>query len=359
MWLNRDLGTLGAQISVLLNVAMIVAAVPTHVITGFLGSGKTTFIKALLQAKPVAETWAVLVNEFGEIGIDASLMGSRQDVVIREVAGGCICCAAGVPLQVAVTQLLAKAKPQRLLIEPTGLGHPLQIIRTLQSQVFAQSIRLLSSVCLLDPRKLADNRYLTNDTFVSQLASADILLASKADLWQQQAEVQQQLQQFVTDRDLNQPLLQWSQQQPLPPALWSLLQHPAGVTTANRKVNALLQPTPDYTSADNAAVPFNAQGFVFKAHQDAHAYSYGWKFSPQWVFDLAPLVQWISSQQLLRLKAVMITSDGIAAFNMLDGELSFEELDEAMDSRLELISQQPLDALAIEQQLLSLGRMEL
>jgi len=141
--------------------------------------------------------------------------------------------------------------------------------------------------------------------------------------------------------------------------LWSLLQHPAGVKTANRKVNALLQPTPNYTSADNAAAPFNAQGFVFKAHQDVHAYSYGWKFSPRWVFDLAPLVQWISSQQLLRLKAVMITTDGIAAFNMLDGELSFEELDEAMDSRLELISQQPLDALAIEQQLLSLGRMEL
>lgn len=341
---------------------MIITAVPTHVITGFLGAGKTTFIKALLQTKPVDETWAVLVNEFGEIGIDAGLMGNgNAQVVIREVAGGCICCAAGVPLQVAVTQLLAKAKPQRLLIEPTGLGHPLQIMQTLQSDWFAQSIRLLASVCLLDPRKLADARYREHETFKVQLASADILLAAKADLWQTQMDVRQQLQQFLAHYFPQKPWLSWSQQLPLPTELWPLMQQSASETTAIAKQRASwLQPTVDFsTDADSAADEvFDARGVLFKQHQDGNACSYGWVFSPSWVFSLAPLLQWVKAQQVMRLKAVMITADGIAAFNMLEGELQLEELDDALDSRLELISREPLDAALLEQQLLACAAVE-
>ena len=106
----------------------LVHAVPTNIITGFLGVGKTSTILHLLENKPGNERWAVLVNEFGEIGIDGSLFegqrGDKQGVVIREVPGGCMCCAAGLPMQVALNQLLVKARPDRLLIEPTGLGHP-------------------------------------------------------------------------------------------------------------------------------------------------------------------------------------------------------------------------------------------
>lgn len=340
---------------------MIITAVPTHVITGFLGAGKTTFIKALLQTKPVDETWAVLVNEFGEIGIDAGLMGNgNAQVVIREVAGGCICCAAGVPLQVAVTQLLAKAKPQRLLIEPTGLGHPQQIIRTLKSDWFAQSIHLLSSVCLLDPRKLGDARYYEHETFNAQLASADILLAAKADLWQEQSQVQQQLQQFVAKHYPQKPWLVWSQQLPVPAALWALMQHPGNDTSApSRQIPSLLQPTSEFNiDADTTDEAFDDRGVLFKQHLDGEVCSYGWVFSPAWVFSLAPLLQWVKAQQVMRLKAVMITADGIAACNMLDGELQVAELDDALDSRLELISREPLDAVLLERQLLACAAAE-
>ena len=80
---------------------MIVKAIPTNIITGFLGVGKTTLIKQLLKTKPEGETWAILVNEFGEVGIDAGLLEvNNSGVQIREVAGGCMCCAAGVPTQV-------------------------------------------------------------------------------------------------------------------------------------------------------------------------------------------------------------------------------------------------------------------
>ncbi len=99
--------------------------IPVNIITGFLGVGKTTAIQYLLQNKPDTERWAVLVNEFGEIGIDAGLMSNEEKsggVFMKEVPGGCMCCTAGLPMQIALNQLIRQAKPDRLIIEPTGLG---------------------------------------------------------------------------------------------------------------------------------------------------------------------------------------------------------------------------------------------
>ena len=76
--------------------------IPTNIITGFLGVGKTTTILQLLKDKPEGEKWAVLVNEFGEIGIDGAIL-SDQGALIKEVPGGCMCCTAGVPMSVGIT----------------------------------------------------------------------------------------------------------------------------------------------------------------------------------------------------------------------------------------------------------------
>lgn len=90
---------------------------------GFLGVGKTTAILDLFKQKPKNENWAVLVNEFGKIGIDGAIY-SAAGITVKEVAGGCLCCAVGLPFQVSVNRLLKEVRPDRLLIEPTGLGHP-------------------------------------------------------------------------------------------------------------------------------------------------------------------------------------------------------------------------------------------
>ena len=138
-------------------------AVPTNIITGFLGVGKTTAILHLLKAKPVNERWAILVNEFGEIGVDGSLFqgqhSEEQDVFIREVPGGCMCCAAGLPMQVALTQLLTRARPDRLLIEPTGLGHPKEVLQVLSTEHYKEVLDLHKILTLVDARKLSDERY--------------------------------------------------------------------------------------------------------------------------------------------------------------------------------------------------------
>ena len=95
--------------------------IPVNLIAGPLGIGKTTTINHLLQERPANEKWAVLVNEYGLIGLDAALMDSEPEpaqpagVDIREVAGGCICCSAGLMFEVSLVTLLRR-RPARLLL---------------------------------------------------------------------------------------------------------------------------------------------------------------------------------------------------------------------------------------------------
>jgi G3E family GTPase len=129
-------------------------AVPTNIITGFLGVGKTSAILHLLSQKPAHERWAVLVNEFGEIGVDGSLLNGQyskeQGIFIREVPGGCMCCASGLPMQIALNQLLSKAKPDRLLIEPTGLGHPKEVLQVLSAEYYKKVLSVQKTLTLVD-----------------------------------------------------------------------------------------------------------------------------------------------------------------------------------------------------------------
>ncbi len=121
---------------------------------------------------------AVLVNEFGEVGIDARAAG-RQRRPAQKIPGGCMCCVNGLPMQVGLNTLLRQGKPDRLLIEPTGLGHPKQILDILTAAVYEPWIDLRATLCILDPRQLLDERAVSNDNFRDQLAAADIIVANK------------------------------------------------------------------------------------------------------------------------------------------------------------------------------------
>lgn len=155
--------------------------IPTTILMGFLGVGKTSAILNLLEQKPEQEKWAVLVNEFGKVGIDGAIYAS-MGIQVKEIVGGCMCCTAGVPLQVAVNNLLKEFRPDRLLIETTGLGHPKRVLDTLRGEHFNKSLSLKASICLVDPENLKDIRYTRHETFIDQIALSDILVANKTDL---------------------------------------------------------------------------------------------------------------------------------------------------------------------------------
>ena len=154
--------------------------IAVNLITGFLGVGKTTLIRHLLKQHPKDETWAVLVNEFGEVGIDAALL-DEDGVAIEEVAGGCLCCVSAPAFAVGLNKLIRQYRPQRILIEPSGLGHPAQILSTLRTPLYSSIIDIQATLCVVDARHLSSQRHREHQTFVDQIHLADIVIANKAD----------------------------------------------------------------------------------------------------------------------------------------------------------------------------------
>ena len=124
--------------------------IPTHLIGGPLGAGKTSLIRHLLDQKPADERWAVLINEFGQIGLDAALLTTEADgISLAEIPGGCLCCVNGMPFQVGLARLLRQAQPDRLLIEPSGLGHPAELLRQLRQPPWQNVLSVQPTVLVL------------------------------------------------------------------------------------------------------------------------------------------------------------------------------------------------------------------
>ena len=113
----------------------MLSQIPTHLLAGPLGAGKTSLLMSLMRQKPEREHWAILINEFGQIGLDLALLTSEQTdgISLSEIPGGCLCCVNGLPFQVGLGRLLRKAKPDRLFIEASGLGHPAKLLEQLGS----------------------------------------------------------------------------------------------------------------------------------------------------------------------------------------------------------------------------------
>lgn len=330
---------------------MIKQAIPTNVVTGFLGSGKTTALLHLLRNKPDTQRWAILVNEFGEIGIDGSLLRNGTDFM-SEVPGGCMCCAAGMTTRVALNRLIKEANPDRILIEPTGLGHPREILDTLTTGYFADLLQLRATVTLLDPRKLQDARYCKHENFVDQLALADVLIANKTDLC---SDADQQFFQQWLQQQPEKAQVGWVEQGTFP-VDW--LDLPCNRFSAKKR-SALQQWSSLVLDDQGMAQPHvglsEQQPFLRKQNQMGHFVSCGWLFQPQRVFDFNMLFMLLNSVEALRIKGVLYTSNGWFSFNADNGVIGVNEVPAAEDSRLEIIHDQGLDWDGIEQVLLGLS----
>ena len=157
-------------------------AIPTNLITGFLGVGKTTAVIDLLKHKSSEERWAVLVNEYGDVSIDGALIeGSSPDgVTVREVGGGCVCCASAPYLGVALHFLLLDARPDRLIIETTGLGHPARLLDNLREN-YRDRLELRAVLGIIDPSDFAKPEMRDNPVFIDQIQLADVVVMNKLD----------------------------------------------------------------------------------------------------------------------------------------------------------------------------------
>lgn len=314
--------------------------VPTNVITGFLGVGKTTAIRHLLDRKPRDERWAVLVNEFGEVGVDGGLFGPEKDgeVFIREVPGGCMCCAAGLPMQVALNQLLARARPQRLLIEPTGLGHPREVLEALSDAVRAGVLELHATLTLVDARCIGDERYLRSDTFRQQLEVADLVVANKSDLYGPQD--LENLRRYLAflESGADRPLQTVAQGR----VQLDWLRAPSGFPLPAGREHHDHAPPPVEDD------PLPECGYRRRENSGEGYHSCGWRFDPTLVFDYQKLFSLISGVDAERVKGVFITEDGVFGFNKSDSVLSVLELDDALDSRVEAIDPERRDWDALE-----------
>jgi len=184
------------------------AKVPTTVITGFLGAGKTTLIRHLLQ-NAKGRRLALIINEFGDVGVDGELMKGCNDAAcpeddIVELANGCICCTVADDFLPTMQKLLDRADPpEHIIIETSGLALPKPLVKAFQWPGIRARATVDGVIALIDADAVAAGRFATDEValavaraadpsldhdspleelYEDQLACADLVILNKADL---------------------------------------------------------------------------------------------------------------------------------------------------------------------------------
>lgn len=301
--------------------------IPTHVIAGPLGAGKTSLLRHLLGQRPEGERWAVLINEFGQIGLDAALLtGGRSGVQIAEVAGGCLCCVNGVPFQVGLGKLLRSVRPDRLFIEPSGLGHPVQLLRQLQDSPWTDVLAVQPLLMVLDAQSLARGEALP-ELQKQALAVAGRVVINKSAGVDDSARVLITSQLPAVERlwtDFGAVDLTWLRLAPAPARDdVDMLSRAVGISTAP----GVLWTDPAQPLCQTAA----GEG----------GWSIGWRWHASQVLDAERVADALAVEPWRRAKGVIHSVQGWCSFNGLaPGGVEWRDSEWRKDSRIELIFDQ-------------------
>jgi len=248
----------------------------------------------------------------------------------------------------------AKSKPDRLLIEPTGLGHPKEVLSTLHGSAFKEALDVQRTITLVDARKLEDPRYLKNEIFQQQLDIADVVAANKIDLYSgmEHLKLSSYLEERfprhdkkvvqVTNGELS---IDWLVGQP------RFLPEQTNHHESEEHKNASPH-TANKAIEEDGKSPFPKTGFVSRKNQGDGFFSQGWIFKPGIVFCKTKLHILLSGADVERIKAVFITDLGVFSYNRTDKILRETSVDETTDSRIEVITANEADLELFEVELL-------
>jgi len=330
---------------------------PVHLVTGLLGSGKTTCLKHLIQQKPSSENWLILINEFGEVDIDASQLSSlvadnatqSQSLNIQAVSGGCICCTAQLGLVNTLSQVLSQANQSinRIWIEPTGLGHPAKIIDALQNSAFAQPLDLQKISCIITPQQLTPQRWQKSAVMGDLVQLADCIILNKTDL----SSEDEQAQALKILTECYPPKNEVIKTQHSAVEIDCLLQSrkPKGLTLLSQSTtnthhfvheeeSSHTIQTANIQKNYTSAIPNTLQCFL-STNKTVNPLNMGWIWAPSVQFKRTEIKTFFESiaPKLIRAKGILKTGNEWQLINWSEGQLSFEDIAWREDSRLECL----------------------
>ena len=151
------------------------------VVSGFLGAGKTTFIKRLVESNKDKGKTIIIENEFGEIGIDGGFL-KNSGIEIREMNSGCICCSLAGDFEASLRELLSTYEPNRVIIEPSGVGKLSDVLKAVSDVEKDLPVESNSAVTIVDVKKC--KMYMKNfgEFFNNQIQFANTIILSRTDL---------------------------------------------------------------------------------------------------------------------------------------------------------------------------------
>jgi G3E family GTPase len=357
--------------------------IPCTLVTGFLGAGKTTVINQLLATKPNDERWALLINEFGRIGIDGALLASSQDndfeqknIAIREVSGGCICCTSQLPLQIAISRLLSDHHPQRLLIEPTGLAHPRELILQLSAPHWQTALKMQAVITVLSGVQWQQVKYRDHDGFQAHVRDADVLVINR--YAQLDTREKQSLVEWIAKLN-SQVKIIWAASRLTTPetivssdvhlvdnlvadaystTLDDQLNKPSYIISNQHKISIAHPQKPMIGSQSQAnslaTMPLSSSSIneeetkaiadndlPYRYHENQQDFQLaGWRLPASYMLDADDLQNWLLAlPNWQRIKGIVHTSDGWLQINFNPGSLTTRTIDPQTDSRLEIILQ--------------------